>query len=451
MNSVQNVGPDGQGPQQLRRRDLFSYGLMALPLAFAGLPIYLHAPDFYAGTLGQSLTSLGILLLALRAVDAIQDPLIGSLSDRYHQHRTLFLVLGVMMLGGGFWMLFHPRLSTPLAWFAMAVFICTTGFSIVSINLQTLGGIWQVSEHQRTRITSWREALGLLGLLTAAMGPALLGANSDPSTAFHRLTIAYLPLLAVATWALLAWMKTAPLAQPQETFKPSGGKPSGDAVGKARGSWRALIRNPWRCRFFALFALNTLASAIPAVLVLFFIRDRLGAAEYSGLFLLVYFLFGALAMPLWQWLSKRVGKIQSWAVSMALSIITFLWAVFLKDGQIEAYALVCALSGLALGADLALPPSILADHIATGKSQAEASRMFSLMTLLSKASLALATGLALPLLGLAGYQPGIAMTAELNLTLSLSYAALPCVLKTITLVWLLCQANHSAQATSLKA
>ncbi|MBD8876124.1 MFS transporter [Roseibium polysiphoniae] len=427
---------------QLKRKDLLSYGLMALPLAFAGLPIYLHAPDFYAGTLGQSLTSLGLLLLALRAVDAIQDPLIGSLSDRYHQHRALILVLGVMMLGGGFWMLFHPYLSAPLTWFAVAVFICTTGFSIVSINLQTLGGIWQVSEHQRTRITSWREALGLLGLLTAAMGPALLGANSDASTAFHRLTIAYLPLLAVATWALLAWMKTAPLTRPQEAFKPSG---------ETRGSWRALISNPWRSRFFALFALNTLASAIPAVLVLFFIRDRLGAAEYSGLFLLVYFLFGALAMPLWQWLSKRVGKIQAWAVSMALSIITFLWAIFLQDGQVEAYALVCALSGLALGADLALPPSILADHIVAEKSQAEASRMFSLMTLLSKASLALATGLALPLLGLAGYQPGIAMTTELNLTLSLSYAALPCILKTITLVWLLSQANHIAQATSLKA
>ncbi|WP_289034452.1 MFS transporter [uncultured Roseibium sp.] len=431
---------------QLKRKNLFSYGLMALPLAFAGLPIYLHAPDFYAGTLGQSLTSLGLLLLALRAVDAIQDPLIGSLSDRYHQHRALILVLGVMMLGGGFWMLFHPHLSTPLTWFAMAMFICTTGFSIVSINLQTLGGIWQVSEHQRTRITSWREALGLLGLLTAAMGPALLGANSDPSTAFHRLTIAYLPLLAVATWALLVWMKTAPLTRPQKAFKPSG-----ESDGETRGHWRALINNPWRRRFFALFALNTLASAIPAVLVLFFIRDRLGAAEYSGLFLLVYFLFGALAMPLWQWLSKRVGKIQAWAVSMALSIITFLWAVFLQDGQVEAYVLVCALSGLALGADLALPPSILADHIAAEKSQAEASRMFSLMTLLSKASLALATGLALPLLGLAGYQPGIAMTAELNLTLSLFYAALPCILKTITLVWLLRQANHIAQATSLQA
>ncbi|MEP3302245.1 MAG: MFS transporter, partial [Roseibium sp.] len=245
-----------------------------------------------------------------------------------------------------------------------------------------------------------------------------------------------------ATWALLVWMKTAPLTRPQEAFNPSG---------KTRSSWRDLIGNPWRRTFFALFALNTLASAIPAVLVLFFIRDRLDAAEYSGVFLLVYFLFGALAMPLWQWLSRRVGKIRAWAVSMTLSIITFLWAVFLQNGQVEAYALVCALSGLALGADLALPPSILADHIAARKSQAEASRMFSLMTLLSKASLALATGLALPLLGLAGYQPGIPMTAELNLSLSLSYAALPCALKTITLVWLLSQANHIAQTACVKA
>lgn len=61
---------------------LLTYGALAFPLSFAGLPIYLHAPDFYAVTLAQPLASLGLVLLALRLIDAFQDPLIGSLSDR---------------------------------------------------------------------------------------------------------------------------------------------------------------------------------------------------------------------------------------------------------------------------------------------------------------------------------------------------------------------------------
>lgn len=422
---------------RLKTGDIIRHGFMAFPLAFAGLPIYLHAPDFYATSQGVSLTVLGLVLLGLRFIDAFQDPLIGSLSDRHASWRRAILVAGSAMLGGGLWMIFHPLPGAPVAWFALSVFVCTTGFSIVSINLQALGGIWQAGEHDRTKITSWREAFGLLGLLAAAISPTLLGLDKDPSAAFHALSVIYLPVLALATWLLLGWQRTAPLGH-------TGHRPD-------RANWRELVTHPWRRQFFGIFLLNTFASAIPAVLVLFFIRDRLGAPELSGLFLLIYFLSGVLAMPVWQKLSKHLGKVAAWVLSMAVAIATFLWAVFLGDGQVIAYGLICALSGLALGADLALPPSILADHIDGENQQGEAARLFSVMTLMSKSALALATGLALPVLGLAGYRPGIEMTPELNVSMSLAYAALPCFFKVITLLWLLTQSRRIAHPAPVGA
>ncbi|HMY40567.1 MAG TPA: MFS transporter, partial [Marinagarivorans sp.] len=60
------------------------HGLLALPLTFAGLPIYIHAPDYYAVELGIPLATIGFLLLVLRIIDAVQDPLIGALSDRFY-------------------------------------------------------------------------------------------------------------------------------------------------------------------------------------------------------------------------------------------------------------------------------------------------------------------------------------------------------------------------------
>jgi GPH family glycoside/pentoside/hexuronide:cation symporter len=422
---------------RLRTGELIRHGFMAFPLAFAGLPIYLHAPDFYATSQGVSLTILGLVLLGLRFVDAFQDPLIGSFSDRNAAWRRIIISVGSIMLGGGLWMIFHPLQSAPVLWFALSVFICTTGFSIVSINLQALGGIWQAGEHDRTRITSWREAFGLSGLLAAAISPTLLGLDRDPSAAFHTLSLIYLPVLILATWLLLAWQNSAPL-------RHTGHRPD-------RTNWRELVTHPWRRQFFGIFLLNTFASAVPAVLVLFFIRDRLGAPELSGLFLLIYFLSGILAMPIWQKLSKHLGKVTAWALSMAVAVATFLWAVFLGDGDVVAYALVCALSGLALGADLALPPSILADHIDAGNQQGEAARLFSIMTLMSKSALALATGLALPVLGLAGYRPGIEMTPELNISMNLAYAALPCLFKVITLLWLLSQSRRIAHPVPVGA
>ena len=48
-----------------------------MPLAMAALPLYVHLPKFYGGTLGVDLTLLGVLLLVLRLADGVLDPLLG--------------------------------------------------------------------------------------------------------------------------------------------------------------------------------------------------------------------------------------------------------------------------------------------------------------------------------------------------------------------------------------
>ncbi|MEP3302260.1 MAG: MFS transporter, partial [Roseibium sp.] len=239
----------------------------------------------------------------------------------------------------------------------------------------------------------------------------------------HWLALGYLPALAICYGVLVRWMHTAPLTPPE--------------AGRDGTGWWTLLRDRWRGLFFALTGLNTFASAVPAVLVLFFIRDRLDAEAYTGLFLLIYFLSGVLSMPLWTRLARGLGKVRAWQISLAVAILTFSGAAFLQQGDLIAYALVCALSGLALGADLALPPAILADHIEADRRQGEASRLFSIMAFVSKSALALATGLALPLLGLFGYQPDGVVTPGLALGLSLTYAGIPCLLKLLALVGLI--------------
>lgn len=394
---------------------LARYGAMAFPLAFVGLPIYLHAPDFYAVSLQLPLATLGSVLLALRLVDAVQDPFIGSLSDRFHTFRSAILAFGTVLLGAGFWMLFHPVASAPVLWFAISVLICTTGFSVVSINFQALGGLWRTTSGQRTRITASREAIGLIGLLFAAVTPPVLMQVVGATEAFHWLSLVYLPLLCGTLWLLVRWMQNAPLDVPANQGQ--------------RESWLPLLKNRWRALFFGLVFLNTFASAVPAVLVLFFIRDRLDAEAYTGLFLLIYFLAGALSMPLWTTAARKFGKLRAWQFSLAAAIFTFCWAALLQQGDLVAYGVVCAFSGLALGADLALPPALLADHIEADGRQQEASKLFSVMAFQSKAALAVATGLALPLLGLFGYHPNVDMTPQLNFMLSVTYAGLPCIFK----------------------
>jgi GPH family glycoside/pentoside/hexuronide:cation symporter len=419
------------------RPDLFLYGALALPLAFAGLPVYLHAPDFYATTYGPSLAALGAVLLGLRVVDAVQDPLIGAFSDAFAHRRKSILLAGAFLLLAGFAGLFNPPALSGtgyLAWFAVNVFVCTTGFSIVSINYQALGALWPASSPDRTRITGTREALGLVGILAASVLPSVLRNRYDAAAAFQVVTLVLAVLLVVGGLLFLRWYE-----------RHSGKAVKAPSVATAPGGFRDLLRDGWARRFYGIYFISNFASAIPAVLVLFYIRDRLAAETWTGLFLLVYFLSGAVSMPVWQRVARRVGTARAWGISMVVAVITFVWAFSLGAGDIVPFVIICVLSGAALGADLSLPPALLADRIDHVEDQAIASRYFSGAAFFAKASFALATGLTLPMLDALGYVPGQPAVAEIGIYLSGVYALVPCAIKITAAVWLFRSLNMIAE------
>jgi glycoside/pentoside/hexuronide:cation symporter, GPH family len=413
------------------------HGFLAIPLTFAGLPIYMHAPDFYALEFNISLATIGLVLLALRSFDAVQDPVIGALSDRYFNYRREIACVGGLLLAGGFWLLFNPHAQFSaqgyaLIWLSMSVVICTTGFSILSINLQAAGALWPVAPQARTLIAATREALGLLGLLMAAVVPAVLFNYFPRREAFYWLSIGYVPLLALGLWVFLRWLQQTPLLAPEC---------EGDL------SLRALFNSPWINRFLLIYTLSTFAAAIPGILVIFFVRDYLQLESYTGLFLILYFVSGVLAMPLWQKLAGKIGKNSAWAVSMLLACSAFIGAFFLGAQALIAFSLVCIFSGMALGADLALPQAIMADQVAL--QPAAASRYCALMAFLSKAALALATGIVLPLVGLLGFAPG---SLENNHVLPYAYALIPCCIKLACACFLLycTRSFYPVSSTSVK-
>jgi Na+/melibiose symporter-like transporter len=84
---------------------------------------------------------------------------------------------------------------------------------------------------------------------------------------------------------------------------------------------------------------------------------------------------------------------------------------------------------LALGADLSLPAALLTGMIMEqGDNRQREGAYLGWWNLASKMNLALAAGLALPLLDRLGYQPGNASPQGLQ-ALTFGYAVLPCVLK----------------------
>ena len=207
--------------------------------------------------------------------------------------------------------------------------------------------------------------------------------------------------------------------------------PAAARVSAVKLRWRDMFA-PFRHREFRWLLAVTIpsgvAGAIPATLLLYFVDDVLQASRLSGLFLAAYFLAGAVTMPAWVALSRRTGKRLAWLIGMLIAVAAFVWAFALGPGDVLPFAVVCVLSGVAYGAELALPPSILADLVDRGDgSHGSNGAYFGLWQMIEKLNLAAAAGLALPLLAFLGYQPG--STGQSVLALSATYALLPCAIK----------------------
>jgi Na+/melibiose symporter-like transporter len=408
-------------PTSLR---LAAYGALGLPLAMAALPIYVHVPKFYSDTLGLSLAGVGAILLAARIVDAVQDPFFGWWSDRARARgasRWAFVGIGAPLLALGMAGLFHPPAagSRGLSWWLVANLVLVyTAFSLVTVSYQAHGAEITDDVAGRTRVTAWREGFALVGVFLAAL-PEVLRQSLGEREGFARFAVLFAPLV------LLAAAVTILASPPAHPRRP----PAGTA---ALGSFTIPLANaPFR-RLLAIFVLNGIAASIPATLVLFFIEDVVRRPDLGPVFLIAYFAAGAAGLPFWVWLARRIGKGRAWLLAMALSIAAFGWAFLLGPGDVAAYAAICVLSGIGLGADLALPPSLLADVIdedeARGAGRHEGA-YFGLWSLTTKLNLALAAGIALPLLQAFGYAPKAANTAESLLVLAAVYALLPCALK----------------------
>ena len=390
-----------------------AYGLLGLPLAFVALPLYVILPNYYAKEFGVPLAILGAILLGARLFDAVIDPLIGRLSDLlFKRSADAVLQAGVVaavVLALGFAMLFFPQVTKPdalIVWATVMLVVTYAAYSFLSVSHQSWGAMLGGNEAERSRVVAWREALGLVGVVMASVTPVALGMPATTVVFFVALGIGW-----------LAWTRAVQPVAKQDVAREAG------AV------WLPFRHSNFK-RLLLVFMLNGTASAVPATLVLFFIQDRLQApSSMEPLFLGSYFLAAAVSIPLWLAIVKRIGLAKAWLCGMALAIAVFSWATQIGSGQTTAFLIICALSGVALGTDLALPGAMLAGVIqSNGDSGKAEGAYFGWWNFAIKLNLALAAGLALPLLGVFGYAPGVRTTEALS-ALVIAYCVLPCVLK----------------------
>lgn len=410
---------------------LLAYALPAVPLAALALPMTVIVPSAYAKEMGVPIAAVGLALLVVRLFDAITDPLVGFFSDRTggRYRRKVWFALGIPLILVGAWMTLVPPQGAGAGHLAFWGMFLSLGTTATALAYAAWGAELTADYAERTRVTAWRETVTVIGTVLVTATPALLPAfgfttQRDVLWAIALTIAVLLPLFA----GLAIW--TVP-------------EPDDRSVSRLdfKNGMKHLARNQPFLRLVSAFFLNGLANGLPASLFLFFVAERLGAAGREPLFLLIYFFCAVLSVPIWLRLAGRYPKHRIWAAAMLIASVAFVSAAMLPTGALVAYGIICIVTGFALGADLMLPPSIQADVIDVDTAASGEQRSgfyFAIWALAQKAALALAVGLAFPLLAIAGFDPANGLKTETGLaTLAFLYAGLPVALKlwATALIW----------------
>lgn len=413
---------------------LLFYALPGLPLAALTLPIYIYLPAFYAQDLGLGLTVVGGILLFARLFDVVSDPLVGFFSDRIAfrwGRRKSWIVVGVPLIVVAIYLLFVPPDTVGggylLGW-TLALYV---GWTLVLLPYTAWGAELSGNYNERTRVVGTREACVVLGTVLAAALPAVLPEVMDVIGSGKAETLFVLAIFVGVGLPLTMLLALFRVPEPRIRSVTSV---------NLRHGLRLVWRNgPFR-RLLLAYLLNGTANGFTATLFLLFVENVLATPEQAGLLLLVYFLCGVLSVPLWLRISYRFGKHRSWSVGMAVTCLFFAAVPFLGPGDVWPFMAVCILTGFCLGADLALPASMQADVVDLDTLRSGSQRTglyFALWSMATKLALALAVGLAFPLLDLAGFEAAGDNDAGALLALSLLYGGAPIVIKlcSIAFIW----------------
>ncbi|MEY2819297.1 MAG: MFS transporter [Chloroflexota bacterium] len=365
------------------------------------------------------LASLGALVGIVW--DAINDPIIGMLSDRVKSklgRRRPFLLWFAFPFGLSFVMLWSaPNWESQiglLIYVTLAFMISDTLTTLVAVPYYSLTPELTQNYDERTSLSSFRSVFQLVSAMVVVVAApmivdaVILGGGTQQQgfmTAGAVFgAIGALPLFIIglsirerfASEAIeqdtLSFRETLKLAWQNIPFRY--------AVGIYMFNWSAVDMVAITFPFFLLYWVAQ--GNLLAKINLFGVDLALESA-FFGVMMFSCVLF----VPFWLWISKRQNKIRAYIAGMAAWIVVELLIFTIQPGETTYMLTLAAFAGIGVSAAYILPDSILPDviewdELRTGRRQEGI--YYGIRTLIRKLTGALVIFVTLQILGWSGYQ-----------------------------------------------
>ncbi|HEY1656253.1 MAG TPA: MFS transporter [Candidatus Tumulicola sp.] len=349
---------------------LVNYSLPVLAIEFVIYPVLAILPSFYVNFSGGELASYATAILVSRLVYSCSGPVVGYLSDRFTTpwgRRKPWMVVGTIVEIVGVYLVFIPPAHAGPEYFAWAAALALFGFSMIDVPYIAWGSEITRDYSMRSRISSYRAVFAVFGqvvFLALPLVPAFGGRNLLEAPTIARLGLVAILLLVVTMSIALLW---GPRPEAEET------KPAETTVLRLIA---AMVQNVPMRYLTGATVFTFLAYSIQLTIGLQFMAS-IGFASTFGPLTLAGLALSILTVPLWESITKRIGKHKSWALTLVVSLLGLLAffvvaPLFGTFAALIASSLIVAFPSAYMTASL--PYSIMGDVIDYDELKARSNR-----------------------------------------------------------------------------
>jgi GPH family glycoside/pentoside/hexuronide:cation symporter len=360
---------------------------------------------FLTDVVGISPSIAAAAIFIGRSWDYVNDPVIGHISDRTRTRwgrRRPFLLFGGLPFALAFLMLWWippwENVILQAGYYSVAYILFDAAATFLYMPYFALTPEMTSDYDERTSLTTYRMFFSILGSLLAFTIPLIIIGTFSPENASRVFTMA----LIFGAISILPFIPVFLVTRERQEFIEQE-KPS------LRHSLRSAKSNPPFLYGLAIFLMTWVSVEIVQAILIFYIKYVIQREPDSDLLMGSIFVTAILALPLWEWTSRRWGKRKSYIAGIAFwAVVQLVLITVSSDTNLPIILMLCVLAGIGVAAAHVLPWAMIPDAIEWGEWQTgerHEGMYYSLITLTKKAAASFAVPLALLLLDLSGYVP----------------------------------------------
>jgi Na+/melibiose symporter-like transporter len=416
---------NADGSQPLTSAQLLAFGFPALTHAMVASPVYAILPTYYAANTAVTLAQIGTIAAFSRIIDALNDPVMGHLSDRTRTRfgsRKPWVVGAILFTAIAVFQLFSPPKDATWLYFLVWSQVLYTGFTMFEVPRSAWSSEITRDYNERARIGLYVGGFNIAGSLFFYAVPivsGLLGGHSriDGGT-LQLITMVYLLLMplgiAVSVWLVPTGAK---VEHKQARIR--------DVLGTIRRSRPA----QW---FYSASILWGLGQGVVVGCSFLFYTEYMRLPGHYAIIMVVLFVTEILSLPLWARILPRFDRHRVWAFCIGATALIGPFILLVPRGEAALLPVLCfvVVRGFLTAPTNFLPGAVLGDvidHDILKSGSNKAGNLFAVHMVLVKIAMATGGAVAFNVLDAMGYRVGAANSTSAQTGLLVTYFLIPAI------------------------